>query len=63
MGVLTKSTNQMQKRKDEPGNGLDEIIDGLRKMFKEKHGREPTEEEVKIWISQIKEASVTVEKK
>ena len=36
---------------------LNSILDGLCKMFEEKHKRPPTEDEIKIWISQLKDAS------
>lgn len=32
---------------------VDAVIEGLCDMFKEKNGRDPTDEEVKIWINQI----------
>ena len=60
MGILEpKQTNMPKKAADE----LDKIIEGLTQMFEEKYGRKPTEDEVKIWISQIKEASVVPEEK
>lgn len=36
---------------------LDAILDGLCAMFKEKHGRDPTPEEVQIWMGQLREAA------
>lgn len=36
---------------------LDGILEGLCAMFKEKHGRDPTADEVHIWMQQLKEAA------
>ena len=36
---------------------VDAVINGLCDMFKEKNGRDPTDEEVKIWIEQLTGAS------
>ena len=38
---------------------VDAVINGLCDMFKEKNGRDPTDEEVKIWIEQITGATET----
>ena len=32
---------------------VDAVINGLCDMFKEKNGRDPTDDEVKIWIEQL----------
>ncbi len=51
---MTNSNLQKMDIKDEE---LNSILDGLCKMFEEKHKRPPTEDEIKIWISQLKDAS------
>jgi len=52
--TMTNSNLQKMDIKDEE---LNSILDGLCKMFEEKHKRPPTEDEIKIWISQLKDAS------
>jgi len=52
--TMTNSNLQKMDIKDEE---LNSILDGLCKMFEEKHERPPTEDEIKIWISQLKDAS------
>jgi len=51
---MTNSNLQKLDIKDEE---LNSILDGLCTMFEEKHKRPPTEDEIKIWISQLKDAS------
>ena len=43
--------------------GLDvsTVLKGLCEMFKEKHGRDPTEDEMKIWQRQLREAAADPE--
>jgi hypothetical protein len=40
-----------------PDFDIDEVINGLVDMFKEQNGRDPTEDEIRIWLDQIKSAS------
>lgn len=41
----------------EEAGELDAILDGLCAMFREKHGRDPTAAEVRIWVGQLREAA------
>jgi hypothetical protein len=37
---------------------LNKVIEELCQMFEEKHKRRPTEDEIKIWISQLNDANM-----
>ena len=42
---------------EEEEDELDNILSGLMAMFRDKHGREPTAEEIAIWTAQLREAA------
>jgi hypothetical protein len=54
---LSEMTNSNLQKLDIKDEELNCILDGLCTMFEEKHKRPPTEDEIKIWISQLKDAS------
>ena len=54
---LSEMTNSNLQKLDIKDEELNSILDGLCTMFAEKHKRPPTEDEIKIWISQLKDAS------
>jgi len=58
---LSEMTNENLQKLDIKDEELNSILDGLCKMFEEKHNRPPTEDEIKIWISQLKEANASAE--
>ena len=58
---LSEMTNENLQKLDIKDEELNSILDGLCKMFEEKHKRPPTEDEIKIWISQLKEANASAE--
>jgi hypothetical protein len=58
---LSEMTNENLQKLDIKDEELNSILDGLCKMFEEKHNRPPTEDEIKIWISQLKEVNASAE--
>ena len=54
---LSEMTNSNLQKLDIKDEEFNSILDGLCTMFEEKHKRPPTEDEIKIWISQLKDAS------
>ena len=54
---FSEMTNSNLQKLDIKDEELNSILDGLCTMFEEKHKRPPTEDEIKIWISQLKDAS------